>query len=169
MGPPDALLAAAVEHTAGGDGSLDMARGHRRRFGRNPPMPDRTITVVERYWALMAGNDFHAVGDVLADDFVFEMPQSGERIRGRERHAAMNAQYPAHGPWRFTRRRLLVDGDAALTETDVTDGVVRARALSLFTVRDGRIASLVEYWPEPFAAAAWRAALVERGASLADA
>lgn len=131
-------------------------------------MHEPTRTVVERYWALMASNDFHAVGAVLADDFVFDMPQSGERIRGRERYATMNAQYPAHGPWRFTRRRLLVDGDTALTETDVTDGVVRARALSLFTVREGRIASLVEYWPEPFAPAPERAALVEPGPSMDD-
>lgn len=132
-------------------------------------MNDSSRAVVERYWGLMAGNDFVAVGAVLADDFVFELPQSGERIRGRGNFAAMNAAYPAHGPWRFAVRRLLVDGDAAVSETDVTDGVVRGRALSLFTVRQGRIARLVEYWPEPFPARPERASWVEPGPSLADA
>lgn len=122
--------------------------------------------VVQRYWALMAGNDFHAVGAVLADDFVFELPQSGERIRGREAYAAMNAAYPAHGAWRFAVRRLLADGADVMTETDVSDGVVHGRALSLFVVRDGRITHLVEYWPEPFAPRPERASWVEPGPAM---
>lgn len=125
-----------------------------------------TRALVERYWALMAGNDFHAVGEVLADDFVFDMPQSGERIRGRAAYGAMNTAYPSAGPWRFEVRRLLVDGDAAATEVDVTDGDVRARALTWFAVCAGRIARIVEYWPEPFAPSPDRAQWVERGPSL---
>jgi ketosteroid isomerase-like protein len=130
-------------------------------------MPDRsTRDVVARYWALMAGNDFHAVGAELADDFTFEMAQSGERIRGRDAYAAMNTAYPAAGPWRFDVLRLLVDGEAAVTEVDVTDGSVRGRALSWFEVRGGRIARIVEYWPEPFPPRPDRAAWVEAGPSM---
>lgn len=125
-----------------------------------------TRELVAQYWALMSGNDFHAVGVLLADDFVFEMPQSGETIRGRAHFAAMNAAYPAHGPWRFAVRLLLADGQRAATETDVTDGLVQARALSFFEVRAGRIARLVEYWPEPFPPRAERAAWVEPGPAM---
>lgn len=129
-------------------------------------MDDPNRALVERYWALMAGNEFESVGTVLADDFVYDLPQSGERIRGRAAYAAMNAAYPAHGRWRFDVHRILVDGDAAMTEADVTDGVVRGRALSLFDLRDGRIVRLVEYWPEPFAPRADRARWVEPGPAL---
>ena len=36
-----------------------------------------------------------------------------------------------------------------------------AKAISFFTVEGGKIARLVEYWPEPYSAAASRAHLVE--------
>lgn len=132
-------------------------------------MEPQTRSVVERYWTLMAGNDFHAVGAVLADDFTFDMPQSGERIRGRDAYAAMNSDYPAAGPWRFVVRRLLVDGDAAVSEVDVTDGRVRGRALTFFALRAGQIARIVEYWPEPFPPRPERSAWVEQGPSMDDA
>lgn len=133
-------------------------------------MTDRsTRDVVARYWPLMAGNDFHAVGAVLADGFTFDMPQSGERIRGRDAYAAMNTAYPAAGPWRFEVRRLLVDGGSAVTEVDVSDGRVRGRAVTWFEVRAGRIASIVEYWPEPFPPRPERSQWVEPGPSMADA
>ena len=50
--------------------------------------------VVRKYWSLMQSNDFHAVGQVLSDEFVVEWPQSRERIRGRQNFALMNAEYP---------------------------------------------------------------------------
>ena len=117
--------------------------------------------VVRRYWQLMATNDFTAVGAVLSDDFVLEWPQSNERIRGRERFARMNAEYPAHGRWSFEVERVVGGGDQAVSDVRVTDGVQHARALTFFTVADGLIARIVEFWPEPYPAPANRAHLVE--------
>ena len=124
-------------------------------------MPASAADVVRRFWQLMAGNDFTAVGAVLADDFVLEWPQSNERIRGRERFARMNAEYPAHGPWTFAIDRLVGGDGEAVSDVRVSDGVQHARAVSFFTVVDGRIARLVEYWPDPYPAPANRAHLVE--------
>ena len=117
--------------------------------------------VVREFWRLMGTNDFARVGDVLAADFVLEWPQSRERIRGRERFARVNAEYPAHGPWRFTIHRVVAEGGQAVSEVSVTDGVQRGTAISIFEVVDGRIVRLVEYWPDPFPAPANRAHLVE--------
>lgn len=109
----------------------------------------------------MATNDFHAVSVVLADEFVLEWPQSNERIRGAARFAQMNQEYPAHGQWRFTIHRLVASATEVVTDVSVTDGVQHARALSFFTVAGGKVTRLVEYWPEPYAAPANRAHLVE--------
>lgn len=117
--------------------------------------------VVREYWRLMASNDFDAVAAVLAADFVLEWPQSRERIRGADRYARMNREYPAHGPWRFTLHKLVADGDDVVTDVEISDGVQHARALSFFSVDGPRVRRLVEYWPEPYAAPAWRAHLVE--------
>lgn len=117
--------------------------------------------VVREFWRLMASNDFAAVGAVLAPDLVVEWPQSNERIRGPERFAQVNAEYPAHGAWRFTVDQCVGGADEVATRVSVTDGVVQAVAVSFFTVRDGRITRIVEYWPEPFEPATDRRHLTE--------
>lgn len=117
--------------------------------------------VVERFWELMRGNDFAAVGAVLADDFVCEWPQSAELIRGRDRFAAVNAEYPAQGRWEFDVQRLVSDGLTVVTDTVITDGAVTARALSFFTVEDSLVTRIREYWPDDYPAPANRAHLTE--------
>ena len=124
-------------------------------------VPADPVVVVREFWARMASNDFASVGAVLADGFTCDWPQSGERIRGRDHFARMNAEYPAHGRWTFEIHRLFGHGSEIVSDVGVSDGVVRARAISFFTVVVGRIARLVEFWPDPFPAPAQRAHLVE--------
>ena len=120
-----------------------------------------TGDVVKRFWSLMESNDFKSVGEVLSDDFVLEWPQSGERIRGRENYSRMNQEYPAHGVWKFKINRMLVDGDEAVTDVLVTDGVQQARAISFFSITGSKINKLLEFWPDPFPAPEHREHLVE--------
>ncbi len=125
-------------------------------------MSTRSATeTIQEFWRQMATNDFHAVSAVLADDFVLDWPQSNERIRGPARFVQMNQEYPAHGPWRFTIHRLVASATEVVTDVSVTDGVQHARALSFFTVAEGKVTRLEEFWPEPYAAPANRAHLVE--------
>ena len=98
----------------------------------------------------MATNDFHSVSAVLAPDFILEWPQSNERIRGASNFAQMNSEYPAFGPWQFTMHRVIGSGYEAVSDVGVTDGKQAARALSFFTITNGKISRIVEFWPEPF-------------------
>lgn len=109
----------------------------------------------------MATNDFPSVCDVLAPDFICEWPQSKECIRGGERFARMNAEYPSHGPWQFTINRIVSGHDDAASDVSITDGFQSARAISFFTIEEGLITRLVEFWPEPYPAPANRAHLAE--------
>jgi ketosteroid isomerase-like protein len=120
-----------------------------------------TEAVVREFWRLMATNDFHSVKAVLAPEFVMEWPQSKERIRGAENFARMNAEYPTNGRWQFQINRLVASASEVVTQVSVTDGQQFAEPVSFFTVVAGRITRLVEYWPEPFAAAANRRHLTE--------
>jgi ketosteroid isomerase-like protein len=119
------------------------------------------LEVVKRYWSLMQSNDFRSVGQVLSDDFVLEWPQSNERIRGRDNLASMNEEYPAHGIWRFTINKILGDEIDVVSDVSLTDGVQVARVISFFTVTDGKIRKMVEFWPDPFTAPDNRRHLVE--------
>lgn len=116
--------------------------------------------VVEALWAAFDRFDFDAVAPLLADDFVCEWQQSGERIRGRENFIAVQKHYP--GKFRCTIRQIVVSGDMVVTETAVSDGVKHDTAISFFTLRAGQIVHLREFWPDPMDAQAWRARWVER-------
>jgi len=98
----------------------------------------------------MATNDFHATASVLAADFALEWPQSNERIRGATNFALLNTDYPARGPWTFTINRVVGGERDAVSDVSITDGVLQARAISFFTITDGKISRMVEFWPEPY-------------------
>lgn len=124
-------------------------------------LPDSPGAVVAAFWRLMNGNDFRAVGTVLSDAFVLEWPQTRERIRGRDHFAAVNEEYPAQGRWRFTVNTIVGDGRQAVSDVSVTDGTQVDRAVSFFTVADGKITRIVEFWPDAAPAQENRAHLVE--------
>ena len=124
-------------------------------------MSAAAVEIAREFWRLMSTNDFHAVGAVLADDFILDWPQTNERIRGRERFATVNVEFPAKGVWVFTVNRIVGDEVEAVSDVSVTDGSRHDRAISFFTVRAGKISRIVEYWPEPSAAPANRSHLVE--------
>lgn len=118
--------------------------------------------LVREFWRLMASNDFFSVGVLLTDDFVLEWPQSDERIRGRDRFALMNADYPSNGRWFFVVNRIVGGESEAVSDVSITDGVQNARAISFFSIVGGKIARLVEYWPEPTPAPENRKHLTEK-------
>jgi 3-phenylpropionate/cinnamic acid dioxygenase small subunit len=56
---------------------------------------------IEVYWATAEARDWDAYAALLTADVVYEMPQSRERIRGKERYMSFNTDYPADRPaWR---------------------------------------------------------------------
>lgn len=118
--------------------------------------------IVQGFWSAMQTNDFHAAAAFLHIDYVLEWPQSGEQIRGRANFVAVNENYPAHGRWEFTIYRIVAESNEVVSDVEVTDGVIRARAITFSTIRDGKIARQIEFWPDPFEAPAWRAEWVER-------
>lgn len=118
--------------------------------------------IIESFWNAMQSNDFRSAGEILHDEYLLEWPQSGERIRGRANFVAINENYPAHGRWEFSVLGIVAEGNRVVSDVNVTDGVVTARVITFSTIRDGRILHQVEFWPDPFEAAAWRAQWVER-------
>lgn len=118
--------------------------------------------IVADFWAAMQTNDFKAASEFLHDGYILEWPQSGERIRGRANFVAVNENYPAQGRWEFIVHQIVAEDDKVVSDVDVTDGVVTARVITFSTVRDGKILHQIEFWPDPFEPAAWRAQWVEQ-------
>ena len=118
-------------------------------------MTDAAI-LAQQFWWRMNTNAWPLAAELFADSFEIVWPQSGEVIGSVEDFVAINENYPAHGKWSFKLRRVLGAGGSAVSETEISDGKIKALAVSIFECADERIVRITEYWPEPFSAPAWR-------------
>ncbi len=94
------------------------------------------------------------------EDFVMEMPQSGERIRGREKMREFQGAYPAPPSMRL-RRVLVRDGLWVAEVVSDYDGQI-FYYVSVVELKDGKMWRDTRYYAEPFEAPEWRAQWVER-------
>jgi len=120
------------------------------------------IEIVREFYRCMNNNNFALAAELLSEDFVLEWPQSSERIRGRENFVAVNVEYPASGPWRFTINHIFGNVTEVVSDVSITDGTQMARAITFHTLQDGLIIKQVEFWPENYPGPENRKHLVER-------
>ena len=103
--------------------------------------------------------------NVRHQEYVMEMPQSGERFRGRENMRAFQRARDNHAtpPRSLQLRRMLVKEGLWVVEAviDYGDGRVFDVVLIL-ELRDGKMWRDRWYFAEPFEAPEWRAQWVER-------
>lgn len=117
--------------------------------------------IIERFYDLIGKRDWDSLREYVHDDFVQEWPQSGERIRGVDNVLGLNRS--SEDLPKIDVRRVLSDGDLATAE--VTLNYPQAgmyQGVSIFEIRDGRIARETDYFAQPFQAPEWRSKWVER-------
>ncbi|MCD4655263.1 nuclear transport factor 2 family protein [bacterium] len=117
--------------------------------------------VVLAYWKAMMSNNFFKAGEWLSEDFECYWPQSSELIIGRKNFAEINTHYPANGKWRFNIISVVCEGNQVVSDVEVTDGAINARAITFHTVENGLIIRQTEYWPDNYDAPEWRQQWVE--------
>ncbi len=94
------------------------------------------------------------------EDFVMEMPQSGERIRGRKKMRELQGTYPAPPSMRL--RRVIVREGLWVAEVVSDYDGQEVHYVSIVELKDGKMWRDTRYYAEPFEAPEWRAHLVER-------
>ena len=102
--------------------------------------------------------------EIRHDDYTMEMPQSGERIRGRENMRAFQRSFANYStPPTIRLRRVTVREGLWILEgvNDYGEGRIFT-VVAIFELKDGRIWRDTRYSAEPFDAPPWRADLVER-------
>jgi hypothetical protein len=140
-------------------------------------------SVVEAFVRALEAKDFETQGQLVTDDYVDEMPQSGERIRGRSNARAVVENYPGGvGTIDSTRSKLVGAEDRWVMtpslsvlriegsgDTFTYTGVLRYPAtgevwhiIAIVKVRDGKVAKTTTFYAPPFEAPAWRAPFVEQ-------
>ncbi|MGW2084620.1 nuclear transport factor 2 family protein [Streptomyces sp. NPDC001880] len=119
--------------------------------------------VVETYWSAADARDWDAFAATLADEVLYDLPQTRERIRGKERYLRFNREHP--GDWRVRVERVVADGQGrqAAIRTRFTVGAEELPAVHFFVFdATGRISGITDFWPEPYEPPAGRGHLAER-------
>ncbi|HEX5119979.1 MAG TPA: nuclear transport factor 2 family protein [Pseudonocardiaceae bacterium] len=123
---------------------------------------DSAHEVVERYWAAANTRDWAAFVALVADDVVYEAPQTGERVRGRAAYRRFNYEgFP--GDWQVTVQRIVGEGRHAASWIEIADGGDHYFGVCFFDLDEsGRIVRITDFWPTPTELPASREHLVER-------
>jgi hypothetical protein len=122
-------------------------------------MTDQEIR--DRLTDLMTNLDPEAEYEWRHDDFIADMPQSNERVRGRENMRAFQRAYPPGSLPKFTVRRVVGGGDVWTLEATGDYGGQIFHVAIVFELRDDKILRETRYYAEPFEAPEWRARWVE--------
>ena len=93
-----------------------------------------------------------------------EMPQSGERFRGRENMRAFQEAFPdiSDAPTIRIRRVLAREGLWVVESIVDYGGGQVMHGVAILELKDGKVWRDTRYFAEPFEAPGWRAHLVER-------
>jgi ketosteroid isomerase-like protein len=134
---------------------------------------------VEKFWRAVNTRDWDVLYPLLDPEYVWEMPQSGERVRGVQNNREMNENYPglptgevrritgSEDRWvttpNFTLLKITGTGDHYTTESRVSypDGSVW-HSIDFLQFRKGKIHRQVAYFAPTIEAPEWRARWVER-------
>ena len=116
--------------------------------------------LAERFIASLEARDWDAWAGLLDPDVIYEIPQSRERIRGRDRYLRFNQEYP--GDWHLRPKVTIADERHGVVwfewqlDGRIDDG------MAFFEFADGLITRVTDFWPEPYEPPPGREHLVER-------
>jgi ketosteroid isomerase-like protein len=105
---------------------------------------------VRQFYQLLEARAWDDLAPLLAETVVYELPQTRERITGRDEYLAFNANYP--GDWHLSVRRVVDGGDreTAVWISAIADGQ-DVDNLAFITFDDqGLISAIVDFWPEAY-------------------
>lgn len=98
------------------------------------------------YFETLERRDWAALSACLDPDVVYEMPQSRERIRGREKFLQFNQEYP--GDWHLSPRLVVADSANAVVRFDWTLDDEAGVAVTFLGLDGDRIVSVTDFWPD---------------------
>jgi len=119
-----------------------------------------TRSTLERHWQAGNARDWVAFAALLSPELVYEVPQTRERVRGREAYVDFFRTWP--GNWRADIQKILVEPGGGVTMIDfVVDGE-HMTGISFFELTDGVISRITDYWPSPYEPPPRACAWIER-------
>ena len=104
--------------------------------------------VIELYWRYANARQWDDFSSLLDPNVVYEVPQTRERVQGREGYRDFNVTYPEG--WTAVVTSLISEGDQGVSVIDFNINGKVATGISFFTLSQGLITKIVDYWPEEY-------------------
>ena len=119
--------------------------------------------IVNTYWAAANARDWDGFAELLAEDVVYEGPQTRERVQGVRNYVRFNVEgFP--GAWHLKVVRIVGNDSHAASWVDFTnaDGNTQP-GLCFFEMNEvGKISHISDFWPDTYELPSQREHLVER-------
>lgn len=117
--------------------------------------------IVREFIATLDRRDWDSWRTLMSEDVVYEIPQSRERIRGRDRYEQFNREYP--GNWSLEPKVVIADSSHGVVWFDwYMDSVRQSDAMAFFEFDGDLISKITDFWPEDFDPPPGREHLTER-------
>ncbi len=116
--------------------------------------------IIERFIASLEARDWDTWAGLLDPAVIYEIPQSRERIQGREGYLRFNQEYP--GDWHLRPKLVIADEQHGVLWFEWRVDDHRDDAMAFFEFAGGLITRVTDFWPEPYEPPAGREHLVER-------
>ena len=117
---------------------------------------------VERYARALQDKDLDALALLITDDYVDEMPQSGERVRGKANQLALVRNYPGGVGTIDPKSARLVSAEDRWVLTPTYAIGETWQMIQIIELRLGKVAKTTSWFAAPFEAPEWRTQYVER-------
>ena len=111
-------------------------------------MHNSTKTLIEKYWNAVNNRDWSTFLNLVAEDIVYDLPQTRERIHGSVDFKEFNETYP--GDWTLSIKSLVSDQNQAASIISFLDNGEQQTGITFFEIRNDRIQKITEYWPTPY-------------------
>lgn len=112
-------------------------------------MPD-AAAIARRFVETLETRDWEAWAALLHPDVRYVVPQTGERITGRDRYLRFNATFP--GDWHLAPKVVIGDHERAVVwfVWREGDGATADAQVFLEVDADGMVTEVTDFWPEPY-------------------
>lgn len=112
--------------------------------------------VVNRFWALFDEAKFDAAGELMEEGVAVWWPNTREVFKGRERFILVNKKYP--GRWRISVEKIFSIEDTVISTVKIEneDKSIGFYATSFFTMKNGLIRQVTEYFGDNGQPPRWR-------------
>ena len=112
--------------------------------------------IVKKFWNLMSDGMFDEIGELMEENADVWLPNTRELFRGRDKYINFNKKYP--GRWIITLDKIFSKGDIVVSAVKVEAGDKSSSfyANSFFTINNGLISEIVEYWGDNGEPPQWR-------------